>query len=84
MWIRNSFLDSEVEFEKVVVHGHTPAREVHVDGRRIGVDTKAYESDRLTAVHLVDGSIKRREATLQEGAAELQNKRSLVPARQAR
>ncbi|WP_374512682.1 metallophosphoesterase family protein [Brevundimonas sp.] len=52
MWIRNSFLDSEVEFEKVVVHGHTPTREVHVDRRRIGVDTKAYDSGVLSAVRL--------------------------------
>lgn len=52
MWIRNSFLDSEVGFEKVVVHGHTPTAEVHVDGRRIGVDTKAYESGVLSALRL--------------------------------
>lgn len=52
MWIRNSFLDSDVAFEKVVVHGHTPTREVHIDSRRIGVDTKAYESGILSAVGL--------------------------------
>ncbi|HYG28019.1 MAG TPA: metallophosphoesterase family protein [Caulobacteraceae bacterium] len=52
MWIRNSFLDSDVGFEKVVVHGHTPTREVHVDQRRIGVDTKAYDSGVLSAVRL--------------------------------
>ncbi len=52
MWIRNSFLDSEVGFDKVVVHGHTPTREVHVDSRRIGVDTKAYASGVLSAVRL--------------------------------
>ncbi|MBA4804680.1 MAG: serine/threonine protein phosphatase [Brevundimonas sp.] len=52
MWIRNSFLDSEVGFDKVVVHGHTPTREVHVDNRRIGVDTKAYDSGVLSAVRL--------------------------------
>jgi len=52
MWIRNSFLDSDVEFDKVVVHGHTPTREVHVDRRRIGVDTKAYDSGVLSAVRL--------------------------------
>ena len=50
MWIRGSFLDSEVGFEKVIVHGHTPTREVHMDGRRIGVDTKAYASGLLSAV----------------------------------
>lgn len=52
MWIRNSFLDSEVEFEKVVVHGHTPSIDAHCDHRRIGVDTKAYETGILTAVRL--------------------------------
>ncbi|MBW8302884.1 MAG: serine/threonine protein phosphatase [Brevundimonas sp.] len=52
MWIRNSFLDSDARFEKVVVHGHTPTREVHIDHRRIGVDTKAYDSGVLSAVRL--------------------------------
>lgn len=52
MWIRNSFLDSEVEFEKVIVHGHTPTTDVHVDHRRIGTDTKAYETGVLTALRL--------------------------------
>lgn len=52
MWIRNSFLDSEVEFDKIIVHGHTPGRAVHVDRRRIGLDTKAYESGVLSAVRL--------------------------------
>lgn len=52
MWIRNSFLHSDVEFDKVVVHGHTPTREVHVDRRRIGADTKAYDSGVLSAVRL--------------------------------
>lgn len=52
MWIRNSFLDNDTAFDKVVVHGHTPTKEVHVDHRRIGVDTKAYASGVLTAVRL--------------------------------
>lgn len=52
MWIRNSFLDSDVPFEKIVVHGHTPTRRVHFDRRRIGVDTKAYESGALSALRL--------------------------------
>lgn len=67
MWIRNSFLDSEVEFEKVVVHGHTPTHEVHVDGRRIGVDTRAYDSGTLTALRLEGGDrrlLKSTEASL--------------------
>lgn len=53
MWIRRSFLDSPVGFERVVVHGHTPTAEVHYDHRRLGVDTKAYESGVLTALRLI-------------------------------
>jgi len=52
MWIRRSFLDSAEEFERVIVHGHTPTAEVHADRRRIGIDTKAYESGVLTALRL--------------------------------
>jgi serine/threonine protein phosphatase 1 len=52
LWIRNSFLQSDVGFEKVVVHGHTPAPDVHVDRRRIGLDTKAYESGVLSCLGL--------------------------------
>ena len=52
MWIRRSFLESEVEFEKVIVHGHTPTEQVYADHRRIGIDTKAYESGVLSALRL--------------------------------
>lgn len=52
LWIRNSFLESPTGFDRVVVHGHTPSREVHIDDRRIGVDTKAYASGVLSAVRL--------------------------------
>lgn len=66
MWIRNSFLDSEVEFEKVVVHGHTPTRAVHADRRRIGLDTKAYESGVLSAVRLEGGERRVMQAVVSE------------------
>ncbi len=52
LWIRRPFLDSAAEFERVVVHGHTPTAAVHADRRRIGIDTKAYESGLLTALRL--------------------------------
>ena len=52
LWIRRSFLDSEDRFDKLVVHGHTPTVEVYEDHRRIGLDTKAYASGRLTALRL--------------------------------
>lgn len=52
MWIRRSFLDNDAAFERIVVHGHTPTSKVHVDDRRLGIDTKAYESGLLTALGL--------------------------------
>lgn len=52
MWIRRPFLDSEIGFERIVVHGHTPTLRVHSDKRRIGIDTKAYDSGVLTALRL--------------------------------
>lgn len=53
MWIRQPFLNSKVGFDRVVVHGHTPTTQAHVDQRRIGIDTKAYHSGVLSAVRLV-------------------------------
>ncbi|MDP3655574.1 MAG: metallophosphoesterase family protein [Brevundimonas sp.] len=52
MWIRQSFLDNRTPFERMVVHGHTPTPRVHADQRRIGIDTKAYDTGVLTALRL--------------------------------
>jgi serine/threonine protein phosphatase 1 len=52
MWIRQPFLNNGTVFERVVVHGHTPTPRVHADHRRIGIDTKAYETGVLTAIRL--------------------------------
>lgn len=52
MWIRNSFLNSDHVFAKVVVHGHTPTPTIHSDHRRIGIDTRAYDSGVLSALRL--------------------------------
>lgn len=52
LWIRETFLESRTGFEQVVVHGHTPTKAVHADHRRIGIDTKAYDSGVLTALRL--------------------------------
>lgn len=69
MWIRNSFLDSKAEFDKVVVHGHTPSLRIHSDRRRIGVDTKAYASGVLSAVRLSGvGDTKTMQARLDDAA----------------
>ena len=52
LWIREEFLDSDTNFGRVVVHGHTPAREPVVRHNRIGIDTGAYMSGKLTALVL--------------------------------
>jgi len=49
-WIREEFLNSNAVFEKIVVHGHSISDEVEERGRRIGIDTGAYASGRLTAM----------------------------------
>jgi serine/threonine protein phosphatase 1 len=52
LWIRGEFLDSSADFGAVVVHGHSPTEEPVVRANRIGVDTGAYVTGRLTAVVL--------------------------------
>lgn len=56
LWIRNPFLDHTRPFGKVVVHGHTPAHLPVVRPNRIGIDTGAVLTDRLTALRLRDGA----------------------------
>jgi serine/threonine protein phosphatase 1 len=52
MNIREGFLDCEQSFGKVVVHGHTPQRDVEDLPNRINLDTQAFKSGVLTAVAL--------------------------------
>lgn len=55
MWIRDEFLLSGADFGKVVVHGHTIDAAPRIRPNRIGIDTGAYRSGRLTAV-VLDGT----------------------------
>jgi len=57
LWIREEFLDDSRPLGAVIVHGHTPAIRPHHDSRRIGIDTGAYLSGRLTAVRLEDDAV---------------------------
>lgn len=52
MWIRADFLDSRADHGVVVVHGHTIRPEVETRRNRIGIDTGAYRSGKLTALGL--------------------------------
>jgi diadenosine tetraphosphatase ApaH/serine/threonine PP2A family protein phosphatase len=52
MWIRGRFLGSQTDFGKRVVHGHTITAEPEVKFNRIGIDTGAFATGRLTCLVL--------------------------------
>ncbi len=51
-WIREPFLSHTDSFGPVVVHGHTITNKPQIRHNRIGLDTGAYRSGRLTALGL--------------------------------
>ena len=67
-WIRESFLAHPDSFGPVVVHGHTIFDEPAVRRNRIGIDTGAYASGRLTALGLEGTARWTIEAREQDGA----------------
>lgn len=56
LWIRDEFLDSDMDFGCVVVHGHTPTATPVLRANRIGIDTHAVRSGRLTCLVLEGAS----------------------------
>ena len=58
IWIRGPFLDHTGSFGEIVVHGHTPGEEPVMRPNRIGIDTGACFTGRLTALRL-EGSSRR-------------------------
>jgi len=52
IWIRDEFLDSQDFHGKIVVHGHSYRTEPEVRPNRIGIDTGAYATGRLTCLVL--------------------------------
>ncbi len=54
LWIRDLFLESEVNHGKVIVHGHTISKEPQIWHNRIGIDTGAYYTGVLTCLVLED------------------------------
>ena len=57
-WIREPFLSHGEPYGAVVVHGHTITDQPQDRGNRIGIDTGAYLSGRLTAL-VLEGSSRR-------------------------
>ncbi len=51
-WIRDEFVGQRGDLEKVIVYGHTIYDDIDERGSRIGIDTGAYASGKLTAIGL--------------------------------
>lgn len=57
LWVRDEFIQSHKRLPYVIVHGHTPELKPVWDGRRIGVDTGAYMTGKLSAVRIFNGDV---------------------------
>jgi serine/threonine protein phosphatase 1 len=57
-WIREPFLDHPEPHSHFVVHGHTITDDIDSRNNRIGIDTGAYRSGRLTAL-VLEGEARR-------------------------
>ena len=73
LWIRDRFLRYDGALEKVVVHGHTIFDEVLDNGSRIGIDTGAFRTGKLTALVLEGGQRRTIQAVEDEGRIEILN-----------
>lgn len=51
-WIRKEFLESSIPHGPMVIHGHSVTEQIDERPNRIGIDTGAYASGRLTAIGL--------------------------------
>ena len=52
LWIRHEFIDSDYDWGKRIVFGHTPLSSPLVQPQKIGIDTGAVYGGPLTAVIL--------------------------------
>ena len=60
LWSRSDkFFDKNFKFEKIIVHGHTPEKEVVNFPYRINIDTGCFFSGKLSSVYLNDQDNKR-------------------------
>jgi serine/threonine protein phosphatase 1 len=58
LWIRDEFLQSETDFGRIVVHGHTPTERPEIYPNRINIDTGAYLTGRLTCAVLEGDQVR--------------------------
>lgn len=52
LWIREPFLSTGPQLDVTVVHGHTPVNAIQYGTNRIGIDTGAYATGKLSILHI--------------------------------
>ena len=52
LWIRESFFESKYEWNKLIIHGHTPVLNTVLSPKRINIDTGCVFEGKLTAIEL--------------------------------
>jgi diadenosine tetraphosphatase ApaH/serine/threonine PP2A family protein phosphatase len=55
IWIREEFLHSDYDFGKLVIHGHTPRRQVDIKPNRINLDTGGVFGNKFTVAFFREG-----------------------------
>jgi serine/threonine protein phosphatase 1 len=54
LWIRHDFIDSDYDFGKKIIFGHTPLPRPFFGAGKIGIDTGAVYGGKLTCLQLPD------------------------------
>lgn len=68
MWIRDEFTESDQDFGRIIVHGHTVTEAPELRHNRIGIDTGAFSSGVLTCL-ILEGDQRYFLATERTGRA---------------
>jgi diadenosine tetraphosphatase ApaH/serine/threonine PP2A family protein phosphatase len=58
LWVREEFIQDDGRLSHVIVHGHTSEPEPVANRRRVGTDTGAYASGRLTAARIDNAGVR--------------------------
>lgn len=67
LWIRKPFLDEKRPFEKIIVHGHTPVKNVEVHSNRVCIDTGAFATGVLSALKINRNEIEIFQSSRERG-----------------
>jgi serine/threonine protein phosphatase 1 len=76
-WIREPFLSDKTPHGPVIVHGHSVSPQVDEQSNRIGIDTGAFVSGRLTAIGLEGAERWFLSADGEKGSARYASRRTL-------